>query len=79
MEQLVAPAIDAHGCEVQLVLGLKEEHFRSDLHNGWRLDGHSNGEQRQLRFVTGAVFPLAMEVLQSPLELQSLVWVKKIR
>lgn len=77
MEEFVAPAINAHGCEVQLVLALKEEHFCSDLHNGWRLDGHSNGEQRQLRFVTGPVVSLAMEVLQSPLKLQSLVWIKR--
>lgn len=55
--EFVAPAINAHRCEVQLVLGLKEEHFRSDFHNGRRVDGHSNGEQCQLRFVTGPVFP----------------------
>lgn len=74
-----APAVNAHGCEVQLVFALKEEHFSSDFHNGWRVDGHRNSEQCQLTFATGPVVPqtpLAMEVLQSSLELQSLVWVK---
>lgn len=56
-----APATDACGREVQLVPGLKEEHFSPDLHNGWRLDGHSDGEQRQLSFVTGPV--LTVKVL----------------
>ena len=53
------------------MFGLKEEHFRSDLHDGWRLDGHGDGEESQLRFVTVPVVPqqpLAVEVLQSPLE-----------
>lgn len=75
-ETTVAPATNACGCEVQLMPGLKEEHFSPDLHNGWRLDRHSDGEQCQLRLVTGPVVPqktLTVEVLQSPLELQSLV------
>lgn len=79
-EEFLAPAINAQGCEVQLVLGLKEKHLSSDLHNGWRLDGHGDGEQCQLMLVTGPVvpqIPLAVEVLQPPLELQSLVSAKK--
>lgn len=57
------------------MLALKEEHFGSDFHDGWRVDGHSNGEQAQLRFISQP--PLAVEVLQSSLKLQSLVWAKK--
>lgn len=77
-EALGAPAVDPQGSEVQLVLGLKQEHFGSDLHDGRRLDGHGDAEERQLRFDPVAVGNLlAVEVLQSPLELQSLVWVEE--
>lgn len=58
------------------MLGLKQEHFSSDLHDGRRLHGHGDGEQGQLRSATCPVVPqqtLAVDVLQSPLELQSLV------
>lgn len=58
------------------MLALKEEHFGSDFHDGWRVDGHSNGEQAQLRFITQP--PLTVEVLQSSLKLQSLVGGRKL-
>lgn len=70
-----APAVDARGREVQLVFGLKEEHFGSDLHDGRRLDGHGDGEQSQLRSGTAAAFHLevlTVEILQPSLKLQSL-------
>lgn len=80
IEGLASPVINAHGCEVQLVLGLKEEHFSSDLHDRRRLDGHSDGEQGELRLGARPVFPhdaLAVEVLQSSLDFQSLERGKK--
>lgn len=58
------------------MLGLKEQHLSPDLHDGRRLDGHRDGEQRQLSLCTRAVVPqhtLTVEVLQSAQELQSLV------
>lgn len=76
----MSPVINAQGCEVQLVLALKEEDFSPDLHNGWRLDGHSDGKQCQLRLGRCPIFPheaLAMKVLQSSLDFQSLVSEKK--
>lgn len=53
------------------MFGLKEDHFSSDFHNGWRVDRHSDGQQGQLRFGTSPIAPvvLAVEVLQSSLEL----------
>lgn len=62
------------------MLGLKQEQFSSDLYDGRRLHGHGDGEQGQLRSVTCPVVPqqtLAVEVLQSPLELESLVNTRK--
>lgn len=69
------PAVHGHGCEIQLVFALEEQHFSPDLHNGRRVDGHGHTEQRQLRPAAGLDVPqaiLAVEVLQSSLELQSL-------
>lgn len=76
--ELCAPAVYAHGREVQLVLGLKEQHFGPDFQDGRRVDGHSDGEEGQLRVAAGPIVPqrpLTMEVLQSALETQSLEWI----
>ena len=71
----MSPVVDAHRGEVQLVLGLEDECFGPDLQDGWSLDRDSDAEQGELRLDPRAVLAhhaLAMEVLQSPLEFQSL-------
>lgn len=57
------------------MLALKKQHFGPDFQDGGWVDGHSDGEQRQLRMAAGPIVPqniLTMEVLQSALETQSL-------
>lgn len=57
------------------MFALEEEHFRPDLHDGRRVDGHGYAEQRQLTSVPGLAVPhalLAVEELQPSLELQRL-------
>lgn len=72
---LCSPAVNADGCEVQLMLALEEQHFGPDFHYRWWVDGHGDSEERQLRMAAGAVVLqtfLAVEVLQPALETQGL-------
>lgn len=62
------------------MFALKEEHFSPDFYDSWREYRHRNGEQCQLSLATGVIVMqtlLAMEVLQSTLEIQGLIWVEK--
>lgn len=78
LKETCPPGIDACRCKIQFVSCLKKKHFRSNLHNQGRLDRYSNGKKCQLKLVALIVF-LAIEVFQSPLELQGLVWKKNMQ
>lgn len=69
------PCIDAHGCEVQRVLGLEEKRLGPDLQDGWSLQRGGDDKQGQLRGVHGPIIRdlvLPMEVLETPAEIQRL-------
>lgn len=75
---LCSPAVNADGCEVQLMLALEKQHFGPNLYYRWWMDGHGDSEKRQLRMAAGAVVPqsvLAVEVLQPALQTQGLEWI----
>lgn len=72
---LESPGINTHGGEVELVFGLEEDCLGSDLQYGRGVDRGGDGEQAQPGLAARPVIPqhaLAMEELQTPLEVQSL-------
>lgn len=69
------PGVDAHGREVQLVFGLKQQRLGADLHDGRRLHGRGDSKERQLRVDQRAVVRhpvLAVDEFQAPAEVQRL-------